>query len=72
MPPDRQHQLTIPWRPLNKLKAISFGRNGFIAVATANHTEPHTKTFRFPKMSPILPQNRRRHPNVRVYDETIH
>jgi hypothetical protein len=43
-----------------------------MAVATAIHTEPQMKTFRLPKMSPIRPQNRRKHPNVRVYDETIH
>ena len=64
--------LTRPWRPLNRLKAISLGKKGLMAVATATQAEPHMKILRLPKMSPILPQNKRKHPNVRVYDEMIH
>jgi hypothetical protein len=63
---------TKPCSPRNKSKAISFVKNGFIAVVTATQADPRMKIMRLPKISVIRPQSSKRQPNAREYADTTH
>lgn len=59
-------RLTMPCSPRNKSNAISFERKGFTIMATAANALPETNIVRFPMMSAIRPQRRRKHPVNKV------